>query len=71
MRGLKERYGTWALVTGATSGIGAALVEQLASEGLNIVSVARNAQRLETQATKLRAEHNIEVRPVAADQRDV
>jgi len=67
MLNLKNRYGPWALVTGASSGIGAALVRQLAAEGLNIVSVARTQAKLERQAQLLRQEFDIEVRTVPAD----
>jgi short-subunit dehydrogenase len=67
MLNLKNRYGPWALVTGASSGIGAALVKQLAGEGLNIVSVARTQAKLDEQAKSLRAEFGVEVRTVAAD----
>ncbi len=67
MLDLKNRYGPWALVTGASSGIGAALVKQLATEGLNIVSVARTQAKLEEQAQSLREEFGVEVRTVPAD----
>ena len=45
---LKSRYGedSWALVTGATDGIGKALCEELAREGFNIILVSRNIQKL-------------------------
>jgi len=64
---LKSRYGSWAPVTGVTSGIGQALVRQLAAAGMNVVTVARTRTALETQARALKAELNVEVRPVAAD----
>jgi len=67
MKDLKNRYGSWALVTGATSGIGQALVRQFAAAGMNVVTVARTRTALETQARALRAELNVEVRPVSAD----
>lgn len=67
MQGLKGRYGEWALVTGATSGIGRALVQRLAGEGMNIITVARTRDALEAQARELEAAHKVTVRPVVAD----
>lgn len=64
---LKTRYGDWALVTGGTSGIGAALADQLASEGMNVLLVARHATRLDTQAADLSQRHKVQTRTVAAD----
>lgn len=59
--------GKWALVTGASAGIGLALAEQLAASGANLVLTARRSVRLETLADKLRGEHGIEVRTITAD----
>lgn len=67
MQNLKQRYGQWALVTGATSGIGAAIVRQLAAEGLNVVMVARNTDQLDKQAQSLRQKTGVQVRTVSAD----
>jgi short-subunit dehydrogenase len=64
---MKTRYGSWALVTGGTSGIGAALARQLGQAGLNLVLVARTRSTLDTQAAALAKELGVQVRAVSAD----
>ena len=64
--GLRERYGAWALVTGASSGIGRALACALAAEGLSVVLVADDADGLETAAADVRA-HDVEARTCCVD----
>lgn len=59
--------GPWALVTGASSGIGYAFAEQLAKDGVNVVLTARSRGRLEEVSQKLRAEHSILTRVVPCD----
>lgn len=62
-----KRYGPWAIVTGASQGIGAGFAEQLAKQGYNLVLVSRRPERLSTQAEGLRARHGVETRVVGAD----
>lgn len=62
-----DRYGPWALVTGASSGIGREFARQLAARGLNIILVARRAARLEELASELIAGHAIETRVAPVD----
>lgn len=62
-----ERYGSWAVVTGASSGIGRAIAEKLARGGLNLVLVARSRDVLEETAASFRARDGVEVRVVCLD----
>jgi len=48
-----RNYGSWAIVTGATDGIGKALAFELASKGLNLVLVGRNPSKLEASSREL------------------
>jgi short-subunit dehydrogenase len=55
-------YGPWALVTGASSGIGEEFARQAAANGLNVVLVARREERLNEIAAELTAHHGVETR---------
>jgi short-subunit dehydrogenase len=56
-----------ALVTGASSGIGAVYAQRLAARGFDLLLVARDLQRLEEAASKLRDEYGVQVEVLKAD----
>lgn len=66
-RNFARRYGPWALVTGASSGIGAGIATELAGSGLNLFLVARSEERLTALATACRKDHGFDVVTLAAD----
>lgn len=62
-----QRYGPWAVVTGASDGIGQAFARHLAAEGLNLVLVARRQPELDTLAQALHRAHGVQCRVLALD----
>ncbi|XP_043261164.1 very-long-chain 3-oxoacyl-CoA reductase-like isoform X1 [Colletes gigas] len=61
------KQGRWAVVTGATSGIGKAYAEQFAEKGLDIVLISRSLSTLEEVAAEIKQRYNVKVRIVEAD----
>lgn len=68
--GFPGQYGAWAVVAGASEGLGAAFAAELAARGMHLVLIARRANLLEELADGLRAEHGVEVRCLALDLAD-
>jgi short-subunit dehydrogenase len=64
---MSEFKGAWALITGASSGIGKEFAIQLAAQGLNIVLVARRSELLESLSAKLKQDAGIKTLIVAID----
>lgn len=63
----KDRFGPWALITGASSGIGREFARQLARAGLNITLVARRQALLEEAGHQFEKEFGVEYRAIAMD----
>jgi short-subunit dehydrogenase len=62
-----DRYGPWALVLGASDGVGAAYARAMAERGLNVVLVSRRQGVLDEVAAAIRADTGVETRAVAVD----
>ena len=62
-----KRYGPWALIAGASEGIGAAFARALAQRGVHLVLVARRSERLETAEREIAGLAPVQVRRIALD----
>jgi short-subunit dehydrogenase len=63
----KGKFGPWALVTGASSGIGKEFARQIAASGINIVLVARREALLREVGVEFSRRYGVEHRAVALD----
>ena len=64
---LQTKYGPWALVTGASSGIGREISTRLAEAGLTLIIHGRNEKKLSQLEKELRSGYGVEVKTEAAD----
>jgi short-subunit dehydrogenase len=62
-----QKYGQWAVIAGASEGVGACLADQLAARGLNLVLIARNGVLLEELSARVRASHGVEAHALVQD----
>ncbi|XP_050206560.1 very-long-chain 3-oxoacyl-CoA reductase 1-like [Mercurialis annua] len=63
-----KKYGSWALITGPTDGIGKAFAFQLAKKGLNLVLVGRNPDKLKDVSDSIMSKHgNVQIKSVVVD----
>lgn len=67
-KNLIQSYGSWALITGSTDGIGKAFAFQLANKGLNLILVARNLNKLQQVSNEIQAQNpNTKIKIVVVD----
>lgn len=59
--------GKWAVVTGATDGLGKAFAKALAERGMDIVLVSRSLSKLKDVAAEIERKYNVETRVIEAD----
>src|SRR5215469_13347967 len=62
-----ERYGPWAVVAGASEGVGECFAQAVAERGVNVVLLARRQEVLDEVADSIRAATGVDVRPVGID----
>lgn len=62
-----KRHGQWALVAGASEGLGAAFAAGLAAEGHDLILVARRVEKLERLAETIRRQHGVAVAILGLD----
>jgi short-subunit dehydrogenase len=63
----RARYGPWAVVAGASEGLGEAYATQLAALGLHLVLIARRGPILDSLAARLASQHGVRTRTLALD----
>lgn len=70
MNSLKNKFGSWALITGASSGIGEEFAIQLAQEGFNLIILARREEMLKKLSDSLTSQYKIDVKYARIDLTD-
>ncbi|XP_019858238.1 PREDICTED: very-long-chain 3-oxoacyl-CoA reductase-like isoform X6 [Amphimedon queenslandica] len=62
-----KKYGSWAVVTGASEGIGRGYALELARQGLNVAIMSRSREKLEKVEEEIRSKYNRDVRVIPVD----
>jgi 17beta-estradiol 17-dehydrogenase / very-long-chain 3-oxoacyl-CoA reductase len=62
-----KKYGSWAVVTGASEGIGKGYATALAKRGLNVVIMSRSQEKLQKVAEEIKGKYSVEVMVIAVD----
>ena len=64
---LKEKYGEWGIILGATEGVGKAFCEKIASEGMNVVMVGRREEMLNALGEEISSKYGVKHLVIKAD----
>ena len=64
---LREKYGEWGVILGATEGVGKAFCEKIAAGGMNVVMVGRREQKLHELGEEIKAKYGVDYKVVRAD----
>lgn len=62
-----QKYGPWALIAGASEGIGLSYAEQLAEQGINLILLSRREALLQEKAEEIKAKYPVEIHVQAVD----
>ena len=64
---LREKYGEWGIILGATEGLGKAFAEKIASEGMSVVLVGRREEKLHELGKEISAKYGVDHKVIRAD----
>ena len=64
---LREKYGEWAVILGATEGVGKAFCEKVAAGGMSVVMVGRREEKLRELAAQIESDYGVATKVVRAD----
>ncbi|NHJ84730.1 MAG: SDR family NAD(P)-dependent oxidoreductase [Asgard group archaeon] len=64
---LKNYFGPWAVIAGASEGLGAAYAKEVASKGINVVLIARRKQLLDDLSNEIKSKYQVETKVLLLD----
>jgi len=62
-----KKFGSWAIVTGCTGGLGQEFVHRIAARGMNLVLISRSKAKLDALAAEVKSQHGVEAAVLAFD----
>ena len=67
MENLSEKFGEWALVVGASTGLGACWAEECAKRGFNVIICARRLEKLQEVSAGIRKKYGVSTKEFTVD----